>query len=261
MLEQVRLGVHDLGGSRGFGPVPHDPHEPPFHADWERRVFGLLGAVTACTARRPGEFRYALERLDYASYFDHGYFGRWLAGFEALLAEYDVVSAEEMNNAVAGLTDMTPAQTSEASPVRRVGPVVARDPQSLPADRPTPAPQRRTVRRELAEPPRFGVGDRVVATAFPPLGHTRLPGYALGRPGTVVRLHPAEVLPDSTAHDLGERPQHVYCVGFDAAMLWGDDAEPNTTVHLDVYECHLTALGARSAGSNAAQHDEEASRA
>ena len=26
-----------------------------------------------------------------ADYFDHGYYGRWLAGFEVLLAEYGVV--------------------------------------------------------------------------------------------------------------------------------------------------------------------------
>ena len=102
-----------------------------------------------------------------------------------------------------------------------------------------PVPQRRTVRRDLAEPPLFRVGDRVVAAAPAQPGHTRLPDYAAGKPGTVVKLHPAEVLPDSTAHNRGERPQHVYCVGYDAQTLWGDEAEPNTTIHVDLYECYL----------------------
>ncbi|WP_419552085.1 nitrile hydratase subunit beta [Candidatus Poriferisodalis sp.] len=238
--------VHDLGGAPGYGRVPHEPDEPPFHADWERRVFGLLGAVTASTARRPGEFRYVLERLNAGDYFDHGYYGRWLAGFEVLLAEYGVVSPDEMTSAVARAAQLTEAEAAGVSPALRAAPFTARDRALMPSDRPTPAPERRTVRRDLAEPPRFSVGDRVVAPAPPQPGHTRLPGYAVGKPGTVVKLHPAEVLPDSTAHDLGERPQHVYCIGYDARTLWGDDAEPNATVHVDLYECYLTRAEAAS---------------
>ena len=238
--------VHDLGGAPGYGPVSHDPHEPPFHADWERRVFGLLGAVTASTARRPGEFRYVLERLGPDDYFSHGYYGRWLSGFEVLLAEYGVVSPDEMTNQVAERGDLQAAEAAASSPVQRVALVAALDPDLLPADRPTPTPERRTVRRELAEAPRFRVGDRVMAPAPPQSGHTRLPDYVVGKLGTVVKLHPAEVLPDSTAHDMGERPQHVYCVGYDARALWGEDAEPNATIHVDLYECYLTAAEAGS---------------
>ncbi|WP_323671946.1 nitrile hydratase subunit beta [Candidatus Poriferisodalis multihospitum] len=246
--------VHDLGGVTGYGPVPHDPAEPPFHADWEKRVFGLLGAVTSATARRPGEFRYALERLHPDDYFKNGYFGRWLAGFEVLLDEYGVVSRSDLALRMAelrdvalleaGRRDLIPTATSQATPARRVAPVADRNPASLPPDRPTPTPQRRTVRRELADPPRFNVGDHVVAAAPAQPGHTRLPGYAENKLGIVVKLHPAEVLPDSTAHNRGERPQHVYCVGYDAQTLWGDEAEPNTTIHVDLYECYLTAVKA-----------------
>lgn len=249
-------GVHDLGGATGYGPVPHDPAEPPFHADWERRVFGLLGAVTSSTARRPGEFRYALERLHPEDYFDNGYYGRWLAGFEVLLDEYGVVDRGDLALRMAALRDaalieagrkdLTPTATPKESPARRVSPVADRIPSLLPPDRPTPAPTRRTVRRELADPPRFSVGDQVVAAAPAQPGHTRLPGYAVGKLGTVAKLHPAEVLPDSTAHNRGERPQHVYCVGYDARTLWGDEAEPNVTIHVDLYECYLTAVTADS---------------
>lgn len=232
-------GVHDLGGASGYGPVPHDPDEPPFHADWERRVFGLLSAVTASTARRPGEFRHALERLDPADYFDNGYYGRWLAGFEVLLGEYGVISPGDMASEVTARSEVPPSEAAEASPVQRAAPTAVLDPALLPPDRPTPAPQRRTVRRRLPDRPRFSVGERVIAPGPSQPGHTRLPDYAVGRLGTVAKLHPAEVLPDSTAHDMGERPQHVYCVGYDAQTLWGDEAEPNVTIHVDLYECYL----------------------
>ncbi|WP_419944269.1 nitrile hydratase subunit beta [Candidatus Poriferisodalis sp.] len=239
--ESHESNVHDLGGVRGYGPVPHDPAEPPFHADWEKRVFGLLGAVTSATARRPGEFRYALERLDPADYFDHGYYGRWLAGFEVLLAEYSVISPGKMTSEVAERTEVPLSEAAGASPVQRAAPVAVLDSGRLPPDRPTPTPRRRTVRRQLSERPRFSVGDRVIAPGPAQPGHTRRPDYAVGKVGMVTKLHPAEVLPDSTAHDMGERPQHVYCVGYDARTLWGDEAEPNTTIHVDLYECYLQA--------------------
>ncbi len=246
------MGVHDLGGVRGYGPVPYELNEPPFHADWERRVFSLLGPVAESAASRPGQFRYALERLDAADYFNNGYYGRWLAGFETLLVETNVISAQEMNDSVARLAQLTPNQAAQASPVQRASSVAVRSPESLPPDRPTSTPHidahrgkvgrnaTRTVRRELSDAPRFSVGDRVVALAPAQRGHTRIPGYVVGKLGTITKLHPAEVLPDSTAHDLGERAQHVYCVGYDATTLWGEGAEPNATVHVDLYECYLS---------------------
>ena len=61
--------------------------------------------------------------------------------------------------------------------------------------------------------------------------------------GTVVKIHPAEVLPDSTAHDLGERPQHVLCVAYRAEDLWGSEAEVDVVINVDLYENYLTAAG------------------
>ena len=34
-------GAQDLGGMMGFGPVQAEPDEPWFHADWEKRAFGI----------------------------------------------------------------------------------------------------------------------------------------------------------------------------------------------------------------------------
>jgi hypothetical protein len=40
-------GGHDLGGRHGLGPInpEAESQEPVFHAEWERRVFGLTVAT------------------------------------------------------------------------------------------------------------------------------------------------------------------------------------------------------------------------
>jgi nitrile hydratase len=74
-----------------------------------------------------------------------------------------------------------------------------------------------------------------------PRGHTRLPRYARGRRGVIARVHPAAVFPDTNALGRGENPQPVYAVRFEAAELWGETAEPNETMHVDIWESHLEA--------------------
>ena len=188
------------------------------------------------TAKRPGEMRYALERLAPDDYFDHGgYYGRWEAVMELLLEEYGLLAPGELD-VLLGAADGT-------GPAHRASPIVPKDPQKLPPDRTAPSPNSRTVRRELAEPPLFGVGDRVVALGVNQTDHTRLPEYVTGVPGTVIKIHPAEVLPDSTAHALGESAQHVFCVGYHAEDLWGNEAEAGVVINVDLYENYLTAVG------------------
>ena len=45
--------------------------------------------------------------------------------------------------------------------------------------------------------------------------------------------------PTRNAHGLGENPQPLYSVCFDARELWGDSAEPRQTVSLDLWESYL----------------------
>ena len=47
------------------------------------------------------------------------------------------------------------------------------------------------------------------------------------------------MLPDTNAHGRGECPQHLYTVVFAGRELWGDDAEPGTSVRLDLFESYL----------------------
>jgi nitrile hydratase len=96
-----------------------------------------------------------------------------------------------------------------------------------------------TAAREVGRAPRFAVGDAVRTRNLHPAGHTRMPGYARGKRGTVVVVQGGWVLPDTNAHGAGEQPEHVYAVRFTAAELWADAAEPATSVHLDCFERYL----------------------
>jgi nitrile hydratase subunit beta len=93
--------------------------------------------------------------------------------------------------------------------------------------------------RSLATPPRFAVGAQVRARNLQPSGHTRLPGYARGKRGTIARVHAGFVFPDTNAGRRGENPQWVYAVRFDARELFGSDAEPNASVCVDLFETYL----------------------
>jgi nitrile hydratase subunit beta len=87
--------------------------------------------------------------------------------------------------------------------------------------------------------PRFAPGDPVRTREMHPHGHTRLPRYARGKPGVIHRCHGIHVFPDTNAHGRGEQPQPLYSVRFDARELWGEAAEPNQAVHIDLWESYL----------------------
>ncbi|MGH2898770.1 MAG: nitrile hydratase subunit beta [Solirubrobacteraceae bacterium] len=93
--------------------------------------------------------------------------------------------------------------------------------------------------RQITSTPRFALEEAVRVRNLQPAGHTRLPGYVRGKCGGIARVHPAFILPDSHAHGLGEHPQWVYAVRFDSTELFGSTAEPNTSVHVDLFESYL----------------------
>ena len=72
-----------------------------------------------------------------------------------------------------------------------------------------------------------------------PIGHTRLQRYARGKSGTIHRNHGIYVFPDSIVAGLGEKPQHVYSVRFEAQELWGPQASARHAVYLDLWDNYL----------------------
>jgi nitrile hydratase len=72
-----------------------------------------------------------------------------------------------------------------------------------------------------------------------PVGHTRLPRYIRGRLGIVQGNHGGFVFADTRAHGLGDQPQHVYSVRFEARELWGPEAGPNDAVYIDLWDSYI----------------------
>jgi len=82
-----------VGGQTGFGPVPADTEGgggPPFHADWEARVFALARVLQQRGVFNSDEFRDAIERLPPERYLGTSYYQRWLEAMENLLAGKDI---------------------------------------------------------------------------------------------------------------------------------------------------------------------------
>src|SRR3954463_10797422 len=91
-------GAHDLGGEHGFGPINAEPEaqEPVFHADWERRVFGLVRALSPLGCWNRDMSRFARERQHPVDYLRQSYYENGLAGLEKLLVEKGLVTPAEL---------------------------------------------------------------------------------------------------------------------------------------------------------------------
>jgi nitrile hydratase beta subunit len=208
-------GIHDLGGMHGFGRVDVERDEPVFHARWEARILGIVYQLIGNGWVNVDAFRYGIERIRAVDYLTLGYYGRWRASVERLLAERGVLGSDEVEARTEGYTTTPP-----------------------PPPEPPRAPEY-GYERAAATPPRFAVGDAVRTSVANPAGHTRSPRYVAGRRGVVSQVYAACVFPDSNAHGRGENPQHLYNVRFDGAELWGADAEPGTALHIDLFEPYL----------------------
>lgn len=214
-------GVHDMGGQHGMGPVEYEKDEPVFHEEWEGRVYALTRAMRAWRKWTLDADRYGIEVIPPADYLRMSYYERWLLRLERHVVQFGFATTDEVRSgrAAAGVTKATPAFTIASSA--------------------------RWLNRGIAssvEPgvrPRFAVGQKVRARNIHPTGHTRLPRYARGKTGTIVRDHGVYVFPDTNAHGQGEKRQHVYVVRFTARELWGDAASARDSVHLDMWDDYL----------------------
>lgn len=219
---QPASGIHDMGGTEGWGraPVPR-PDEPVFAERWQARAFALALLSLRLSGTNLDAFRHAMNRLDRQDYLDDGYYGRWLHGAENLLHDSSIIATGTVEARAANLAGGSVEEPGPPEP-----------------DKPDYAPTAAGSIREIPTPPRYPVGAAVRARVFEPPGATRLPRYVMGHAGTVAIVQPAQVLPDSNAHFQGENAQWVYSVRFDSAELFGPDAEP-FTLYIDLYEDYL----------------------
>lgn len=217
--------MHDLGGRReSFGPIPYVASEPVFHAPWEGRVYGIATFVQMVFGPNFDAFRAVMEKLPPAEY-RTSYYARWLGVLERMLAPY-----------VGG--HQSPPRTKVAGARLAVRRVLARPtlPRFLNA---RVMPRVVGGAKRAHHKPRFVVGDEVRVGARRADGHTRQPGYITGRRGVVVDHRGAAVFADVHAATGAKVAAHLYIVAFDGAELWGDRAEPNTEIRIELFEPYL----------------------
>ena len=214
-------GIHDLGGMTCFGPIQREEDEPIFHADWERRVFGMNMAALAYVGP-VDRARHAIERMDPVEYLSTTYYEHWLTGLETLMKELGYVTSEELATGRVAATKPPPFPAPNAEQleglVRHGMPVTREDGRTEPA---------------------FGVGETVRARNVEITGHTRLPRYVRGKNGVIAAQRGSHVFPDTAAHDRGENAQPLYTVRFEAKELWGDNVTRRDCVFIDLWEDYL----------------------
>jgi nitrile hydratase subunit beta len=214
-------GVHDMGGMQDMGPVQEEKNEPVFHHPWEGRVFAITRSMSAWRKWNLDALRHQRELIPPGDYLRMSYYEIWLTGLLALSVKTGLVTGAEIES----------GKPAPGSP--KHSPALAADKVSALVAHGTPAS------RDVPVAPRFQAGQRVRARNINPVGHTRLPRYARGKLGTVEQDHGVFVFPDTDAHFLGGKPQHVYSVRFLARELWGEQAKPKDTVYIAMWDDYL----------------------
>jgi nitrile hydratase len=167
-------------------------------------------------------FRHARERQHPVDYLRHSYYEDWLAGLEKLLVETGLVTAEELASGKASQLADEEVRKHRLQAEQVATTMDRRSSAMMPAD----------------APPRFRPSDRVRARNRHPYGHTREPRYVRGRVGVIQEHHGAHVLPDLSAEGV-RVGRHLYSVRFEAAELWGESANSNSLVCVDLWEDYL----------------------
>ncbi len=219
-------GIHDMGGMHGFGPIVREENEPLFHHQWERRVLGIAVATPV-----PGGSRNNIENMDPAHYLSSSYYEKWLYSRIKGLIDAGVIKEEELETRMTLFQERPDAETP-----------VHPDPNAVREKLARAGPTSPPLAIEEVQP-KFSEGDRVRARNIHPEGHTRLPQYARDKVGTVSRfygIHDLQdtVLPGGCVHRL----QPLYAVRFESRELWGESAETENAVYLDMWEGYLEPL-------------------
>jgi nitrile hydratase beta subunit len=199
-------GIHDLGGTQGFGPVRHSPGAPAFHAPWEKRVNALYSLAVRLGIFNMDEYRHAIERMEPRHSLSASYYERSLTSLATLCVEKGIVDREELERRAGGSFPLALASATGRANA--------------------------TVRE------RFVAGERVRARSDRVPGHVRMPAYIRGKVGVVVAESPAYPFPDAHAHGVAAEDEPTYDVRFSAAELWPGSADA-AFVHVGVFQSYL----------------------
>ncbi|MDQ6639510.1 MAG: nitrile hydratase subunit beta [Pseudomonadota bacterium] len=199
-------GIHDLGGTQGFGAVRYSLDALAFHADWEKRVNALYSLAVRLGVFNMDEYRHAIERMEPRHYLSASYYERSLTSLATLCVEKGICSRDELERRADGAFPLALA--------------------SAPGRSNAPARER------------FKPGDRVRAKSDHVPGHVRMPAYIRGKIGVVVAESPAYPFPDAQAHGVASADEPTYDVRFSTADLWPSSADA-AFVYVGVFQSYL----------------------
>ncbi|MEK6418285.1 nitrile hydratase subunit beta [Paraburkholderia bannensis] len=225
------IGIHDIGGYHNLGPIQTKDDEV-FHEDWEGLTFGLLLVAGTVGTWALDEFRHIIEQMPPARYLDTPYYVHWLEAIEELVVRDGFVSRDEINARQQAIREGKPLP--DLSGMKLDPAVVEKLREGAKKIAYVGLGARRPDQKQ-----NFSIGDRVRARIAPVPGHSRLPRFIWHKPGTIVAYSGTYPLADTVAHRKGENAQPTYAVRFEGKDLWGDQAEPNTSVTMDLYECYM----------------------
>ncbi len=217
-------GIHDLGGKLGFGPiaVTHDD-EPPFHAPWEGRLWGITRAISRPPDWNAPKFRHTRELEAPVLYLTRPYLDQWYKAYACMLVGSGLITVAELAAGKSDGTKLTgflaPMSADDVARIKHKN-KTARSDQTDDAKR------------------RYNVGEAVVARNVSPTDHSRLPAYVRGYKGVITAYHGEHSLDDAAAH--GEmRAEPLYTVRFKLSDLFPERKGSADRVHLELWESHL----------------------
>jgi len=218
--------LHDMGGRFGDGAVIPEAEDILFHADWHARALAVTLAAGSLGKWNIDISRHARESLAPKDYMTFSYYEKWMGALADMLVHTGVLTRDELAGKTEGDISDLAAKKLTAD---QVAGVLAR---WGPAD------------RDSDVAPVFAIGDTVITRRIAENilvsgGHTRLPNYAAGAQGRILRYHGTHILPDSNAHGLGEAPEPLYAVIFPASQLWQHPEHPRDEVVLDLWQSYL----------------------
>lgn len=204
-------GVHDMGGMHGYGEMPGERDNEPFHAEWEP-----IGYGSSMVAVMHGHFcadaiRYAIERIPARDYLAMPYFERVIVGVASLYVEQGLIAKEDLEKYSGGAFPLARA-TEAGATIKHAG-------------------------------DGFRTGDRVSVRNLATSGHSRAPRYTQGKPGVVVGISPPAHFAGHAAlgklDEIGLEP--TYQVRFEGSDLW-PDVQDGSSVVVDLFQSYLEAL-------------------
>jgi nitrile hydratase len=212
-----------MGGMQDMGAIACEKTEPVFHAAWEGRIYAMSNAVQGTGKLKLG-LRPPMEAIPPLEYLRSSYYEKFYVSITERLIASGLLTREELER---GMPEAGSQKADLAlSPSAAVAAMMKNPP----------------TRRDPSVPARFRTGDLVRARNVHPVTHTRLPRYVRGKSGKIVRDHGVFVFSDTSVYGQGEKPQHIYSVRFGAREVWGEQAAPQDSVYLDLFDDYLEAV-------------------